>query len=51
MIPSSNLLNSRAFVGTNPKDEPITSGLSLALIGNASGQTFGWNRDLDPRRF
>ena len=24
---------------------------SLALIGNASGQTFGWSRDLNPRRF
>jgi hypothetical protein len=24
---------------------------SLALIGNASGQNFGAERDLDPRRF
>src|SRR5437667_7818493 len=28
-----------------------TSGLSLALIGNASGQTFWAEGDLDPRRF
>jgi hypothetical protein len=27
------------------------SGWSLALIGNASGQTLGWSGDLDPRRF
>jgi hypothetical protein len=29
----------------------ITPGWSLALIGNASGQTLGAERDLDPRRF
>jgi hypothetical protein len=27
------------------------SGWSLALIGNAAGQTFGAERDIDPRRF
>jgi CheY-like chemotaxis protein len=29
----------------------VTSGLPLALIGNASGQTFARSGDLDPRRF
>ena len=29
----------------------VVPGWSLALIGNASGQTVGWSRDLDPRRF
>jgi hypothetical protein len=29
----------------------VSSGWSLALIGNASGQTFLCGGDLDPRRF
>jgi hypothetical protein len=29
----------------------VISGLSLALIGNASRQTFGAERDVEPRRF
>ncbi len=30
---------------------PILDEWSLALIGNASGQTAGTERNLDPRRF
>ena len=37
-------LHTSAFVATNPTDEPITSGLSLALIGNASAQKFPGRR-------
>jgi hypothetical protein len=29
----------------------VPPGLSLALIGNASGQTVGVERGLEPRRF
>ncbi len=36
----------RAFAAKFP-----TSGLSLALIGNASGQTFAAEQAADPRRF
>jgi hypothetical protein len=33
------------------RQNEIAPGSSLALIGNASGQTVGVERDLDPRRF
>jgi hypothetical protein len=32
-------------------DATILGVWSLALIGNASGQTFGAERDIEPRRF
>jgi hypothetical protein len=35
----------------NTKVGMKSPGLSLALIGNASGQSFGVEQNLDPRRF
>jgi hypothetical protein len=41
----------RRLLSWRAEAKRILAVLSLALIGNAAGQTFGAERDIDPRRF